>query len=74
MRHEAGDPSALKHSVMVGYANFMTPLAIETWCLEVCEDDGWHIDADDQVILVSFAQISDATLFRLSRYSFQIQR
>ncbi len=59
---------------MVGYANFMTPLAIETWCLEVCEDGDWHLAADDRSITVSFSQNTDATLFRLSRYSAQIRR
>ncbi len=58
---------------MVGYVNFMTPLAIETWCIEVC-DGLWHLDADDKSISLSFSENTDATLFRLSRYARHIQR
>jgi hypothetical protein len=73
MRYEAGEDVPQRHPVVVGNANFMTPLAIETWCLEVC-DGTWRLEADDQWITLSFEQNADITLFYMSRYTALIRR
>lgn len=74
MGYEAGELSPQHYPVVVGQANFMTPLAIETWCIENC-DGPWHLDTpDDETVNLSFAQDDDITLFYLSRYSRHIRR
>jgi hypothetical protein len=73
MIHQGGDPSPQRHCIEVGYANFMTPLSVETWCMEVC-DGAWHLDADERTIHLSFAEDTDITLFFLSRYHRLIRR
>jgi hypothetical protein len=72
MLHEAGDGQPQRHPIMVRYTNFMTPIALETWCIEVC-DGPWWLDADDKIIRLSFHETTDEILFRLSRYSGNIR-